>query len=258
MGGERGPGTIVAMGGGGFSMEPENPLLDDFVLSLAPRQPARVCFVPTASADSPAYLVRFYRAFSGRALATDLTLFDPPALPRRPARSSELPAFLAAQDVIYVGGGNTANLLGMWRAHGLDRLLREAWQRGTILCGVSAGMLCWFRGGVTDSFGGLGPIDDGLGLIDATACPHYDGEPERRPTYRRLIAEGRLGPQGGYAADDGAALHFVGEELREVVSSRPQARAYRVELVDGEVRETPLPTRYLGADGQGIDGHSGA
>lgn len=239
-------GQIVAMGGGGFSMEPENPLLDDFVLGLAPRQPARVCFVPTASADSPQYLVRFYRAFSGRALATDLTLFDPPALPRRPARSEQLAEFVAAQDVIYVGGGSTANLLGMWRAHGLDRVLRAAWERGAILAGVSAGMLCWFKGGVTDSFGGLGAIDDGLGLIDATACPHYDGEAERRPTYQRLIREGF---PGGYAADDGAALHFVGTTLREVVSSRPAARAYRVERVAGQVHETPLPTRYLGSSG---------
>src|SRR5436190_19842315 len=120
-------GHIVAMGGGGFSGEPDNGLLDDFILSLSPHQPAKICFVPTASADSAAYLVRFYRAFSGRAVATDLTLFDLSSLPRRPRKTSDLEMFVSEQDIIYVGGGNTANLLAMWRAHDLYRVLRDAW-----------------------------------------------------------------------------------------------------------------------------------
>lgn len=232
------------MGGGGFSMEPGNPMIDDFVLRLSRRQRARVCFVPTASADAPTYIVKFYRAFAGRCIPTDLTLWNPPALPRQPSRTSELAAFVAEQDVIYVGGGDTANLLVLWRRHGLDTLLRDAWHRGAVLAGVSAGMLCWFTGGVTDSFGGLEPLNDGLGLIDATACPHYDSEPNRRPTYHRAIAGGM---KAGYAAEDGAALHFHGQNLAEVVGSRPQAGAYRVELVGGSVVETRLPARYLGS-----------
>jgi peptidase E len=241
-------GHIVAMGGGGFSMEPENPLLDDFVLGLSRRQPARVCFVPTASADAPTYIVRFYRAFVGKCLPSDLTLWNPPALPRRPPTTAELAATIAEQDVFYVGGGDTANLLVLWRRHGLDVLLRQAWSRGAVLAGVSAGMLCWFTGGVTDSFGGLEPLDDGLGLIAASACPHYDGEPGRRPAYHRVIAGGM---RGGYAADDGAALHFRGPGLVEVVSSRPQARAYRVELIAGHVVESALPVRFLGETAAG-------
>lgn len=240
----RGDGHIVAMGGGGFSMEPENPLLDEFVLALSRRHPARVCFVPTASADAPTYIVRFYRAFAGRCIPTDLTLWNPPSLARQPARTGELESFVAEQDVIYVGGGDTANLLVLWRRHGLDGLLRRAWSQGTVLAGISAGMLCWFNGGVTDSFGGLEPLNDGLGLIDATACPHYDGEPGRRPAYHRAIASGM---QAGYAADDGAALHFCGPHLVEVVSSRPHAGAYRVELIGERVAETRLPVRFLGA-----------
>lgn len=118
--------------------------------------------------------------------------------------------------------------------------------RGAVLCGVSAGMLCWFRGGVTDSFGPLDALDDGLGLIDASACPHYDGEAERRPTYHRLVGDGTLG--AGYAADDGVALHFRGVDLIEPVSSTRGAAAYRVELVDGQVLERELGTRYLGND----------
>lgn len=242
----RGEGHIVAMGGGGFSMEPGNPLLDDFILGLSRRRPARVCFVPTASADAPTYIVKFYRAFAERCVPTDLTLWDSPSLARQPAQTSDLAAFVAEQDVIYVGGGSTANLLVLWRRHGLDELLRDAWSRGAVLAGVSAGMLCWFKGGVTDSFGGLEPLDDGLGLIDATACPHYDGDLDRRPAYHRAIAGGM---QSGYAADDGAALHFCGSNLVEVVSSRPEAGAYRVEPGEGVV-ETPLPVRFLGTSGR--------
>jgi dipeptidase E len=235
-------GQIVAMGGGGFSMEPENPRLDDFVLSLVPRKPARVCFIPTASGDAAPYIARFYRAFSGRALATDLTLFGSSSLPRQPSGGAALPAFIAAQDVFYVGGGNTANLLALWRAHGLDRLLMEAWQSGAVFCGVSAGMLCWFEGGVTDSFGSLAGLHDGLGWLPGTACPHYDSEAERRPTYHGLVAAGLA---AGHAADDGAALHFVGRSLAGCVSSRRDAGVYRVERVDGQVVERRLPVRFL-------------
>jgi dipeptidase E len=236
-------GHIVALGGGGFSMETDNSLLDDFILSLARRRPPRVCFIPTASADSPTYIAKFYRAFSGRCIPTDLTLFDSPALPRRPTSSGELPQFVEDQDVFYVGGGSTANLLAIWRSHGLDVLLRTAWKSGAVLSGISAGMLCWFQGGLTDSFGGLDGLDEGLGLVRGTACPHYDGEPARQAAFRELIARGA---PPGYAADDGAALHFVGGRLREVVTSRPEAGAYRVRLKNGRVVERRLPTRYLG------------
>jgi dipeptidase E len=225
-------------------MEPENPLLDDFVLKLARRQPARVCFIPTASGDAATSVARFYRALSGRCIPADLTLFDSAVLPRRPSRTADLSSFVLDQDVFYVGGGNTANLLALWRAHGLDRLLRDACSAGAVLSGVSAGMNCWFRASVTDSFGGLEPLDDGLGFLDGSACPHYDGEPGRRPTYRRLIAGGF---PAGYAADDGAALHFVGSALAEVVSSRPRAGAYRVELRGTDVVEERLAVRFLGA-----------
>ncbi|MGD8240876.1 MAG: Type 1 glutamine amidotransferase-like domain-containing protein, partial [Armatimonadota bacterium] len=133
-----------------------------------------------------------------------------------------------------------------WRLHGVDRMLREAWESGVILAGISAGMICWFEASVTDSFGrGLSPFHDGLGLLPGSACPHYDSEPNRRPTYQQLIGEGAL--PGGIAADDGAAVHFVGAEVVEAVSSRPNACAYRVELRHGRVLEHPLETRYLDA-----------
>lgn len=236
-------GHVVALGGGGFSMEPENPLLDDFILSLAPRQPARVCFLPTAGGDSPAYVARFYRALGGRCIASDLTLVDS-ALPRRPASSSELAVFVAEQDVFYVGGGSTLHLLALWRAHGLERLLAQAFVRGAVLCGVSAGMNCWFQASITDSFGALEPLRDGLGLLEGSACPHYDTDEKRRPAFHEAIAEGL---PAGHGADDGAALHFEGTRLVEAVASRAAARAYRVELRGDTVCEEPLPTRFLGA-----------
>jgi dipeptidase E len=235
---------IIAMGGGGFSMEPENPLLDDFVLELARRarrirgRKLRIAFVPTASGDNDSYLHHFYRAFRpARAEASDLALFD------RDIR--DLRGFVLAQDVIYVGGGNTANLLAVWRVHGLDRVMREAWRRGVILAGISAGALCWFQAGVTDSFGGVfHPLREGLGFLRGAMTPHYNGEPQRRPTLHRLM---RRGFPATLALDDGAAAHFTGTRLREIVSSRPKARAFRVALARGHVVEKPLPVRYLGS-----------
>jgi dipeptidase E len=229
------------MGGGGFSMEPENPLLDAFVLTLARSPRPRVCFLPTASGDAEGYAARFYRAFAPLdCRPSDLQLF---------ARTvGDLEAFVLEQDVIYVGGGNTASMLAVWRAHGLDRILRRAWEEAVVLCGLSAGMNCWFTESVTDSFGleQLQPLQDGLGLLPGSACPHYDGEEQRRPTFTRLVAAGDLAD--GWAADDGAALVFGGTDLEEVVGSRPHAGAYRVERTAGDgVEERRLPVRYLGA-----------
>ena len=229
---------IVAMGGGGFSMEPRNPMLDDFVLGLAQRkkQP-RVCFVGTASGDSDTYIRRFHEAFPpSRAAATHLTFFE------RNVR--DLKSFVMGQDVIYVGGGSSANMLVVWRLHGLDKVLRAAWNAGVVMCGISAGAICWFEDGITDSFGmPFRALGDGLGLVRGGCCPHYDGEAERVPVLRKLI---KRGFPSTLALDDGAAAHFAGTRLKTIVSSRRKARAMRVELRKGAVVETPIPVRYLG------------
>jgi dipeptidase E len=218
-------------------MEPDNPLLDDYLLALTGASVPRVCFIPTASGDADGYIERFEKSFADRAETSVLSLFR---------RSGDLAELLAEQDAVYVGGGSTANLLALWRLHGLDRLLVEAGRRGTVLAGISAGMNCWFEGSVTDSFGTdpLLPLADGLGLVPGSACPHYDGEPLREPTYRGLVATGALDP--GYAVDDCCALLFEDGVLQEAVSSRPGARAFRVVRVDGESVEEPLAVRYLG------------
>ena len=228
-------GHIVALGGGGFSMEPDNPLLDDYVLDLARRDHPRVCFVPTASGDSEDYVQRFHEAFAGRAKTSELTLFR---LDGRDVRG-----FLLHQDVIYVGGGSTVNLLALWRAHGLDVLLAEAGEAGVVLAGISAGALCWFEAGVTDSYGPLRPIHDGLGLLPGSFCPHYDGEPGRREAYRSAVADGL---PAGLAADDGVAAHFVDGVLHSAVASRSNGTLHRVDRCNGRVLQTALPTRYLG------------
>lgn len=224
------PGQILAMGGGGFMTE-ERSALDDFLLSLSPAPRPRVCLLPTPSGEADRVIAAFFEAFSARDCEPScLRLFG---APERPAEH------LAAQDVVYVSGGNTANALAIWRLHGVDRALRAAWERGAVLGGVSAGANCWFECCVTDSFGPqLGPLHDGLGILPGSFCPHYDGEELRRPTYARLVGGGF---PAGHAADDCAALHFVGAELREVVASRPGARGYRVEARG----ETPIDARLL-------------
>lgn len=227
---------IVALGGGGFSDDGPPSKLDDFILSLARTSRPRICFLPTASGDSETYPVKFYRAFTPRdCRPSDLSLFH--------RTVGDLRAFLLDQDVIYVGGGNTANMLAVWRVHGVDAILREAWDAGVVLAGISAGAICWFEAGVTDSFG-LPPtgMRDGLGLLAGSACPHYNSEAGRRPVYEELV---RQGFPGGYAADDGVGLHFVDRELVEVVSEVDGRFAYRVSLDRDAVRELQLEPRSL-------------
>ncbi|HZA90021.1 MAG TPA: peptidase E [Solirubrobacterales bacterium] len=228
---------IVTFGGGGFSMEAGNPLLDEFVLELTGSSRPRVGFLPQASGDADHYIVRFYRVFeSERCRPSHLSLF------RRSRCSGDPREYLLDQDLIYVGGGSIRSLIGVWRAHGIDTILREAWERGIVLCGLSAGSLCWFTEGVS-TFHGPPEQVDGLGFLPCSNTVHYSSEPDRREAYHDLL---RRGMKPGYAADDGAALHFVGEELAQVVASRPQARAYRIEARGGRVLTTQLATRYLG------------
>ena len=223
-------GLILAMGGG--EVLSPGAKLEDYLLELSGKPRPKVGFLATAGGERPEGIQQFYDAFSGRDCEpSHLELFG---MPEQPA------AWVAAQDVVYVGGGNTANALALWRVHGVDRALGQLWERGGVLGGWSAGGICWFESGLTDSFGPqLSPLRDCLGLLPGSFCPHFDGEAERRPTYTRLIREGVLAP--GYAADDDAALLYAGTELREVVSQREGARGYRV----GADGETPLEARLL-------------
>ncbi len=229
----------IALLGGGFSTDADG-VLDDWVLGHARASRPKVCFVPTASGDAPAYIERFFDAFRARDC-------EPSVLPlfRRESSDTALRDVLLAQDVVYVGGGNTANLLAVWRVHGVDRLLREAYAGGTLLCGISAGANCWAEGSHTDSYGPLTHLPDGLGLLPGSVCPHYDSEPGRRSSYRAAVARRAL--PAGWAVEDGAAALFTDGRLTEAVTRSPGARLYRVRA-DGEAGavEEAVPCRLLG------------
>ena len=229
---------VIAMGGGGFSMEPDNPLLDQYIINQARKQCPSVCFFPHATDDAVRYVFNFYKAFTRLdARPTYLSLFTPP--------TADLESFILEQDVIYVGGGNTKSMLALWREWKLDELLFKAYRNGTVLAGLSAGANCWFQECSTDSIPGELGMLPCLGILKASFCPHYDGEIKRRPSLHKLIGENLM--IAGYAADDGAAAHFIDDQLSLAVSSRPSAKVYKVSKIDGRVSEEIIATRFLGA-----------
>jgi dipeptidase E len=205
-----------------------------YLVELTGKERPTVVYVGTAMAEDPEAALRMYDHFTGLADIARLEFFPWPP--------EDLRSAILGADVIFVGGGNTANMLAIWRVHGVDALLRKAWDAGVVLSGSSAGGICWFEQGVTDSFGPqLGPMDC-LGFLEGSFCPHYDDEEQRRPRHRELLNDG-LAP--GYAADSGVGLHFVGDEVREVVACEEGSKAYWVELRDGEIVEEPIETRVL-------------
>jgi peptidase E len=224
---------IIAIGGAGFSAEYNN--LPRYVIEHARRILPSVCFIPTASGDSPAYIEQFYATFSRRECRPcHLTFFD---------RTPDLRELLLSQDVIYVGGGNTKSMLAIWREWNLPDILREAWQTGVVLTGSSAGAICWFETCLTDSWADRYSALPCLGFLEGGCCPHYDGEKERRPALRDLVAAGSMPPT--IALEDGVAAHFVGRSLLRIVSAHNGSRAYRVYSEDGVVVEKPMPTVAL-------------
>jgi peptidase E len=234
------PPQIVAFGGGGFSMEWGNTLLDDHVLALTGVEHPRVCFLPTASGDADHYVVRFYRAFpASRCEPSHISLF------RRETGVGDPLAHLLAQDLVYVGGGSVVSLLGTWRAHRIDEALRAAWQSGVVLCGGSAGSLCWFSEALSAFHEGPPRRIEGLGFLPWSNAVHYVDEPGRRCAFREAVAGGMT---AGYGVGDAAAVRFVGTDVAEVVSSRPGAQAFYVSAnARGRVVERELSVRYLGS-----------
>ena len=225
------PRQIIALGGGGDTVE-QTGRLTDYVVRAAGVERPKVCFVPAAVGDASEDIAYFFETmWVGRGELSVARFFPWP----RP----DLREHILAQDIVVVSGGNTANLLAIWRTHGFDATLREAWEAGVVLTGASAGMICWFEASITDSFGPqLEGLRDGLGFLAGSACPHYDGETARRPRYHELVAQGF---PTGIAADDGVALHYVGSDLDAVVTCREGANAYRV----GPDGEDPLEARLL-------------
>lgn len=232
------PRQIIPIGGGGFYRDPDNLELETYVLRQSGVDAPRVAFVPTASGEPDHYVASFYAAF--------LKLGCRPSVLTFFKRTPDLRAFLLEQDVIYVGGGNTKSLLAVWRDWGVDEILREAWHSGVVLTGVSAGAICWFEQGLTDSFAdGLRPLDC-LGFLPGSCCPHFDGEPQRRPSYHRLLAAGEIA--AGIAIEDWTGVHYVGGEIHKVITSKRAARAYSMRAVHGSVQEVPLTAEFLAAE----------
>jgi peptidase E len=230
---------VLAVGGGMLMPRDAVPLQVKHAMKLAGQHRPKMCLINTATGDDPSATLRLYdRLAEVPAQVRHLALFPMPNV-------TDPEDLLMSQDIIFVGGGSVANMMAVWRVHRIDEIMRKAWQSGIVLAGSSAGGICWFEGGTTDSFGvKLRPFTDGLGMLPGSFCPHYNSEPGRRPLYRRLVADGAL--PGGLACDDGTAAHFTDETLTEMVADRPEAKAYRV-TPDGAggATETPLATRFL-------------
>lgn len=233
-------GQIFVSGAGRALMEKMDDPLHQYTLELAGKENPRVLFLGTATGDDPFYIITFYDTFnSERCRPAHLRLFH---ISVRDVRT-----FILKHDIIHVGGGNTANMLDVWRRQGVDQVLREAWEGGAVMSGGSAGAICWFQGGTTDSYGpDLKPLPDGLGFLEGSLCPHYDAA-GREPLYHQTLLDGSL--PGGYAMDNFAMLHFKGTELVGAVASQPDQRAFKVRLDDGKVVEEPIEVKLLeGAD----------
>ncbi|HYF24463.1 MAG TPA: peptidase E [Baekduia sp.] len=229
--------TILAMGGGGFTASPGDPALDALVLDLCAVPEPRVLFLPTASGDPREQIAAFHATFGDRCRTTHLSLF------RLHGSARPLRDVVLNQDAVYVGGGSLRNMLAIWRAHGLDGVLLEAWERGIVLAGLSAGAMCWFEGGVTMS-GGPPEAIEGLGFLPGSLSVHADGEPARLPVWLEAVRAGRL--PGGWACDDGVGLVLCGDRLERVVAARPGATALRVDAVGGELVRRRIQPELLG------------
>jgi len=221
--------------------ELDNLLLVKYFLRLTRSRNPKVLYIGTATGDSEVGRLRFYAGFS----QFNCTPSHLPLFARTPRN---LETLVMEQDAIFVGGGNTRSMLAVWRDWGVDVHLKAAWESGVVLGGGSAGSICWFEHGVTDSIAGPLTALPCLGFLAGSNCPHYDSEPKRRPTFRKLIATSRI--PDGVAADDGVALHFIGRRLAKVVSNRPRAKGYRVKRSGRKALERHLPTHYLGGRGK--------
>jgi len=226
---------IFAMGGGGFSMEPENLAFDVFILSLAQTNRPKVCLLPTASGDHKSYIDLFYSVFDDlNCEPTHLSVFSPKKL--------DLESYILEQDIIYVTGGHTRNMMVLWKSWGIDEVLKKAYQQGVVMAGVSAGAVCWFKEGITDSVPGRLSKDTGLGLVDTSWCSHFENR-GRKEAFTRHIYD--LKVPKGYGVNNFVGLHFTDEQLSQAYTSRDVSHAHYYRFVEGTVVELPIPTVAL-------------
>lgn len=242
---------VVATGAGKAMMERRNDPTHDYILELTGKERPRVLFVGTATGDDTAYIVSFYSTYdSDRCAPHHLPLFH--------RAVDDLAGFVKGFDVIHVGGGNTANMLDVWKRQGLDEIMREMWEdpdSNVVFTGGSAGGICWFEGGTTDSYGPtLQVLPEGLGFLHGSFCPHYDAEDQRRPLFHASLLSGELST--GYAVGNLQSLHFENSEFVTAISPVEDSLALRVEAIDGKIVETALPTKVLTGNAPIVKGPS--
>ena len=223
-------GQIIAIGGGGFGRNPNQPIIEKYIIEQSNKEKPNICFIPTASAEDKAYTVNFYSAFSKlKCSPSHINLFQ---------RTLSLRSIINKQDIIYVGGGNTKSMLAVWKEWKLDALLLKAYNRGTILCGVSAGAICWFEKGVTDSWASNLNVMDCMGFLKGCCCPHYNGEKDRKPSVEKFLKDSTI--NSCYALDDGSALHYKNGVIHTAVSFFKDANAYEVILGNNNIKHTKI------------------
>ena len=228
-------GQIIAIGGGGFGRNPNHNKIEKYILGQSNKANPNIVFIPTASAEDKSYIVNFYSCFSKlECRPSHINFFQ---------RTPRLNSIINQADIIYVGGGNTKSMLAVWREWNLDRLLEKAYKNGKILCGVSAGAICWFEQGITDSWASNLNTMDCLGFVGGMACPHYQEEKDRRPTVHKMLKQGNCMP--GYAIDGGAAIHFKNGDYHASIQFYPVSRVYHVSVVDGNINEEKMEMTIL-------------
>ena len=220
-------GQIIAIGGGGFGRNPNHRKIEKYILELTGKEKPNVVFFPTASAENQAYIIQFYKCFTKISCEpSHVTFFQ---------RTPRLDSIINKADVIYVGGGNTKSMLAVWQEWKLDKLLLKAYNNGKILCGVSAGAICWFEQGITDSWASNLNVMDCLGFLPEMACPHYQEEKDRRPDVHKMLKQGKCGP--GWAIDGGAAIHFKNGKYYKSIQFYSDSYVHYVSIKNGVVNE---------------------
>ena len=193
---------IIAIGGGGFGDNPGEGIIENYILNQAKNKNPKICFIPTATGDNEAYKNNYYATFTKlNCRPVHLDFFK---------RTPDLDSLINEQDIIFVGGGNTKSMLAVWKEWGLDLILKDAYKNGVVMSGVSAGAICWFDQGITDSWSEDLKVMDCLGFVKGACCPHYDEEPQRRPSLKKFLSQKIL--ESCYAVDGGCALHIDDEK----------------------------------------------
>jgi dipeptidase E len=226
---------VIAIGGGGFGRTQKSHLIEQYILDQSSQEKPNICFIPTATGDLDPYVVNFYTVFSKlNCNPSHISFFK---------RTIDLEEHILNQDVIFVGGGNTKSMLAVWKDWGLDSILKKAYDQGAVMSGVSAGAICWFEQGLTDSWASELKMMPCMNFISGNCAPHYDEEPQRRPATKKLLQDNAISFM--YGIEGGAALHFINEQPEKTVRFQKNKHSYNVTLKDSTVSEKPYPIKEL-------------